>query len=75
MHITKGIGSWGEHEYSLFILIKMINRCCLMVKQEQIRQRTSNSLNAGLQYYKSSYVTNFVQTCSLISIYNGMYTL
>ena len=26
-------------------------------------------------YYKSSSVTIFVQNCSLISIYNGMYTV
>ena len=26
-------------------------------------------------YYKSALVTNFVQTCSLISIYKGMYTV
>ena len=26
-------------------------------------------------FYKSLYATNFVQTCSLISIYNGMCTV
>ena len=26
-------------------------------------------------YYTSTFVANFAQTCSLISIYNGMYTL
>ena len=40
-----------------------------------IGQRRKNVKRLKIIYYNRSLVSNFVQTCSSLSIYNGMYTV